>query len=152
MNIRHVFAWSFLMVPVFMQAQAGDWGVKKVNISAFNTMKFSQSKIEVHPGQTVELTLTNESDVPRSAMEHCWVLLKLGVDPVKYGNDLVKSEKDQKLAAALEKEVLVSTRDLGPRGTDTIKFAAPNQPGSYPYMCDSPMHCEDGMRGMLIVK
>lgn len=152
MNIRYVFVWSILMVAVLMRAQAGDWGVKKVNISAYNTLKFSESKIEVHPGQTVELTLTNQSYLPRSAMEHCWVLLKAGIDPVKYADELVKAEKDQGLAASLKKEILVSTKDLGPQETDIIRFTAPNQPGSYPYMCDSPMHCQDGMRGTLVVK
>lgn len=151
MKFTRLFLWS-LPLAMALQAHASELGPKKVTLSAYNTLKFSVSKIEVRPGQTVILTLKNDSYLPRTAMEHCWVLLKKGVDPNKYAVELIKAEKDKALAKKLETDVLVSTKDLGPQESDTITFTAPKDPGSYPYMCDSPMHCQDGMQGVLIVK
>jgi azurin len=48
-------------------------------------------------------------------------------------------------------DILCHTRILDPQKTTTIHFAAPAQPGRYPYLCTFPGHWMV-MRGVLIVE
>ena len=54
--------------------------------------------------------------------------------------------------ASLAGEVLAAIALVGARETGEVTFAAPLAPGSYPFLCSFPAHCQVGMRGELVVK
>jgi azurin len=126
--------------------------VETVAISAYDTMKFSLTQIEAHPGQKLRVQLTNEGTLPKEVMGHNWVLLKAGQDPVAYATAAIQAKNEGYEPMALADEVLASIPLLGSKETGEVTFAAPTTPGNYAFLCSSPGHCQVGMRGVLIVK
>jgi azurin len=135
-----------------MQAEPTSEPVKTVAISAYDTMKFSLTQIEVHPGQKLRVQLTNEGNLPKEVMGHNWVLLKAGLDPVAYSSAAIAAKAEGYQPMALADEVLASIPLLGSKETGEVTFTAPTVPGNYSFLCSSPAHCQVGMRGVLIVK
>lgn len=126
--------------------------VQTIAISAYDTMKFSLTQIEVHPGQKLRVQLTNEGNLPKEVMGHNWVLLKAGLDPIAYSTGAIAAKTEGYQPMALANEVLASIPLLGSKETGEVTFTAPTVPGNYPFLCSSPAHCQVGMRGVLIVK
>jgi azurin len=126
--------------------------VKTIAISAYDTMKFSVTQIEAHPGQKLRVQLTNEGSLPKSVMGHNWVLLKAGEDPIAYSTAATTAKDEDYQPTALADEVLATIPLLGAKETGEVTFTAPTVPGNYPFLCSSPAHCQVGMRGVLIVK
>ena len=123
-----------------------------VTISAFDTMKYSVTKIEAKPGQKVTVELKNEGTLPKATMGHNWVLLTAGSDPKAYSAAAIKAREQDYQPAALASEVLASIRLLGPKESAKTTFTAPSAPGTYPFLCSFPAHMQAGARGVLIVK
>lgn len=146
---------AFLLTSLSLLSIAGcalAEGDKSVSISAFDTMKYSVNKIEVHPGQKVVVELKNEGTIPKEAMGHNWILLKAGTDPVTYSTAAVTAKAENYQPRSYADKVLASIRLLGPKESATTTFTAPSTAGSYPYLCSFPAHCQAGMRGILVVK
>lgn len=125
---------------------------KTIAISAFDTMKYSVSKIEASPGQKITVVLTNGGNVPKIAMGHNWILLKAGVDPVKYATAAMAAKNEDYQPKSMSDKVLASIPLLGPKETGKTTFTAPTTPGSYAFFCSFPAHIQAGMKGLLIVK
>jgi len=126
-------------------------GAQTVKISAFDTMKFSVTKIAVHSGDKVTVTLTNEGNIPKEAMGHNWVLLQAGTDPNAYARLAVNAKADNYQPKALAGRVIAAIPVLGPKESGSVTFTAP-APGSYPFLCSFPAHCAAGMNGVLQVQ
>ena len=128
--------------------------MKTFEISAYDTLKFSVTEIDVHPGEKVRIRFTNEGSLPKDVMGHNWVLLKAGRDPVAYATSAAtaaaKGEGYQ--PRALADDVLASIPLLGSKQTAEVTFVAPTVPGNYSFLCSYPAHCQSGMRGTLVVK
>jgi len=152
MNIGRVFLPFGLILAMLVGSYAATSDVKVVKLDAYNTLRFSPNKIQVQPGQTVKLTLKNESDLPRTAMQHDWLLLRAGSDAKIYAKVALTDKADNYMPKSLAGEVIVGVSLLGPQESHTITFKAPETPGAYPFLCSSPGHSGDGMSGVLIVK
>jgi len=152
MNINRLFLPSVFFVILLAGIQASASDAKVISLSAYNTLRFIPNKIEVHPGQKIILTLKSESNIPRTAMQHDWVLLRAGSDPKAYARAALTAKADNYMPKALAGEVIVGVPLLGPQETRTVTFNAPTAPGSYPFLCSSPGHNDDGMNGVLVVK
>jgi azurin len=137
---------------MFAGITASASGAKTINISAFDTMKYSVNTIEVSPGEKVTVTLKNEGSMPKAAMAHNWVLLAAGMDPNAYSRLAMTAAANNYQPKALASRVLASIPLLGPGESGSVTFTAPSTPGSYPYLCSFPAHCGAGMNGVLIVK
>lgn len=124
--------------------------MKKVDIIAYNTLSFNQSKIEVTPNQKVVVTFKDES----TTLSHQWVLLNAGVDPGKFSRELMRAREGNGMGIpkALEKQIYAQSPMLPPGGSATVKFQAPAASGAYTYVCACGLHYEGGMSGKLIVK
>jgi len=121
-------------------------------LTANDTMKYNLTRLEVTAGQEVQLTLTNLGTLPKQSMAHNWILLKRGSDPAAYANAAVTHQAQDYFPPELAGEVLVHTRLLGPKQSDTITFKAPTEPGEYPFLCSFPAHYLTGMKGVLVVR
>lgn len=125
---------------------------KAVSISGFDTMKYSVTKIEAHPGERLTVELKNEGTMPKEAMGHNWILLKAGVDPQSYANSAITAKAENYQPKALADKVIASIRLLGPKEAGSVTFTVPSAPGTYAYLCSFPAHCQVGMKGVLVVK
>lgn len=125
---------------------------KTITIIATDSMKFSVTKIEASPGQKLVIELKNEGSAPKEAMGHNWILLKAGTDPVHYANSSIPAKAEDYQPKSLANQVLASTKLIGPKESTKTTFTAPTTPGTYPYLCSFPGHCQAGMRGVLVVK
>jgi azurin len=120
-------------------------------VTGNDTMKFNLTRLEVKAGQDVKITLTNVGNMPKAAMGHNLVVLKKGADPKAYVDAAVTAMATEYIPAALADQVIVHTKLLGPKQSDTITFKAPTEPGEYPFVCTFPAHYLSGMKGVLVV-
>jgi len=125
---------------------------KDVVIVANDQMKFSVTRIEVQPGQTLHVQLRNEGTLPKEVMGHNWILLKAGSDSATYAAAALSAAKDNYQPKALADQVLASIPLLGAKHNGEVTFNAPETPGTYAFLCTFPAHFQAGMRGELIVK
>ena len=114
-------------------------------------MKFNLSEIQAKPGEKLRVTLSNIGQTPKQAMGHNWVLLKPRADAEVNTFAIACATKARYYLPDDKSAVLVSTKILGPRETDTVEFAAPTTPGEYPFLCTFPGHFAM-MKGKLVVK
>ncbi|MDR3406431.1 MAG: plastocyanin/azurin family copper-binding protein [Chthoniobacter sp.] len=148
----HVLSLVLLTALAASGLQAANPGAKTVVISASDTMKYSVTSIEAHPGEKVTVQLKNDGTLPKEAMGHNWVLLKAGVDPQSYANSAITAKAEGFEPKALADKVIASIKLLGPKETGSVTFTAPSVPGNYAYLCSFPAHCQVGMKGVLVVK
>jgi azurin len=123
-----------------------------VNISAYDTMKYSLTKIVAHPGQKITVILKNEGNLPKAAMAHNWVLLSAGTDPNAYARLATNAKDTNYQPQMLSRRVIAAIPLLGPQESGSVTFKAPSTPGSYPFLCSFPAHCSAGMTGFLVVQ
>lgn len=123
-----------------------------VKIIAYDTMKYSVTKIEAQPGQKIVIELTSQGVAPKTVMAHNWILLKAGYDPIAYANAAIAAKAEDYEPKSLANQVIASIPQLGPKESGKTTFTAPKAPGTYSYLCSFPAHCLAGMRGVLVVK
>ena len=150
MKIKPTLLTLALIFSASICLQAAD--TVAVTISAFDTMKYSVSKIEAKPGQKVTVELKNEGSLPKATMGHNWILLKAGSDAKAYSTAAIKAREQDYQPPSLANQVLASIRMLGPKESSKTSFTAPSAPGTYPFLCSFPAHMQSGMKGALIVK
>ena len=154
MITRTIFLW--IILPLFSlaflaRASAAEPD-KTVVITAGDAMKFSVTRIDAQPGQTIHLLLKNEGTLPKQVMGHNWILLKAGSDVTAYATAAMSAKEQNYQPAALAGEVLAAIGLMGARETGEVSFVVPLAPGRYPFLCSFPAHCQVGMRGELVVK
>jgi len=123
-----------------------------IELSANDSMKFSQTRFEVSAGQEVKVTMTNLGTMPKVAMGHNFVLLKKGSDSKAFSDAAIMAAATDYVPAALADQVIAHTKLLGPKQSDEITFKAPTEPGEYPFLCTFPAHYLSGMKGVIVVK
>ncbi len=112
-------------------------------------MIYDKDEFSVRPGQAVKLILAN----PDLTMHNLVIarpgsLEKVGVA----GNEMAKDPTGlQKNYIPALKEVLWSTPQLRQNTSHVLRFRAPRDPGTYPYLCTFPGHWVI-MKGKMIVK
>lgn len=124
----------------------------KVEIKCNDTMKFDKTAFEVEVGKTVELTLTNEGNLPKAAMGHNLVILKPGTDVAAFAGKAMTAPQNEYIPTDEEAAAMVfaHTKVLGPAESDVITFT-PTEAGVYEYICSFPGHFAI-MRGTMTVK
>ena len=137
-----------LLSPIALHAA----GQKSVVISAYDTMKFSVTKIEASPGQKITVELKNEGTLPKEAMGHNWILLTAGANASAYVSAAIRAKAQNFQPSSLSSEVIASISLLGPKESAKVTFTAPKAPGNYTFLCSFPAHYQAGMSGLLVVK
>ena len=124
--------------------------VATFDLTANDTMKFNQTRLEVKAGQDVKVTLTNMGTLPKAAMGHNWVLLKQGVDLKAFTDGAIMAAATDYVPAS--DQVIAHTKLLGPKQSEEVSFKAPAEAGEYHFLCTFPGHYLAGMTGVLVVK
>ena len=113
-------------------------------------MRFTLEKFSVKAGAPIKLVFTNSDSTPHNIIicqpgsanaigEAAAEMAKLP-EAVNSMNFVPRSDK-----------IVIASKMLTTRTTDTLRFRAPTQPGQYPFICSFPGHYIL-MRGTMIVQ
>ncbi len=125
---------------------------RTIDIVATDDMKYSVTTITAKPGEQLRVRLAARGKLPKVAMAHNFVLLKIGTDILKLLKDGAPSRETDFIPPSMMGNVLARTRMAGAGEAVQIVFTAPAKPGKYPYICTFAGHYQAGMKGTLIVK
>lgn len=126
--------------------------VRVVQITGDDTMKFNVSTITARRGEQIRLRLTSKGTMPKIAMAHNVVVLKVGTNLDKFATAGLAHRATDFIAPEFASSVIAKTAMAGPGETVEVVFAAPAKPGSYPFVCTFAGHYQNGMKGTLVVK
>ena len=152
-----VISLVVLSMPASPVATAGQ-GAKPaaaprtVEIIGGDDMKFSVTSIPAKPGETLRIRLVSKGTLPKIAMAHNVVVLKLGAKQIDFANAAAMASTTAYIPQDMKDQVLAATALAGPGETVDVTFKVPTAPGSYPYLCTFPGHFAAGMRGTIVVK
>jgi azurin len=130
----------------------GAGAVRTVEIFGTDDIKYSVTSIPAKPGEQLRIRLVSKGTMPKIAMAHNWVLLKLGASPVKFIQAGATARATDFIAPEVKDQVIAATTLAGPGETVEVTVKVPTAPGSYPFVCTFPGHFQAGMRGTLDVK
>ena len=128
-------------------------GVAQVRIGGTDSIEYTLDQFEVEAGQTVELTFTHEGRLPVEQMGHNVVILQPGMDYMEFGARAMEvggSPENDYLPEEMRSEVVAYTDMIGGGETVSITFTAPEEPGSYAFLCTFPGHFAT-MNGVMTV-
>ena len=126
--------------------------VRTVEITGGDDMKYSLTSIPAKPGETIKIKLVSKGTLPKIAMAHNFVLLKLGAKQLDFVNAAAMARATDFIPPDMKDQVLGATALAGPGETVEVTIKVPAAAGSYPYMCTFPGHFAAGMKGTLEVK
>jgi azurin len=125
---------------------------RPIDIIGTDDMKYSVTTITAKPGEQLRVRLIARGKVPKVAMAHNFVLLKIGTDILKFLADGAPHRATDFIPPSGTASILAKTGLAGPGETVQVTFTAPKKPGKYPYICTFPGHYQSGMKGTLVVK
>lgn len=125
---------------------------RTIDIVGTDDMKYSVTTITAKRGETIRIRLAAKGILPKVAMAHNFVLLKIGTDILKLLQEGAPHRATDFIAPASMSHVIAKTALAGPGETVQVTFKVPEKPGKYPYICTFAGHYQAGMKGTLIVK
>ena len=125
---------------------------RTVDIVGTDEMKYSLTTITAKPGEQLRVRLAVKGVIPKIAMAHNFVLLKLGTNIEKLLADGAPHRATDFISPAMMSSVIAKTALAGPGETVQVTFTVPTKPGRYPFLCTFAGHYQAGMKGFLIVK
>lgn len=120
-------------------------------IKIFNGKQYLMlNQIKAKPGEQLRIRLTTLSQLKPEMMSHNWVLLDRNVDAQVFVN--AATRENDYLPSGREENIIAYTELAGPGKTVEVTFTAPEEAGSYDFLCSFMAHFAAGMRGKLIVQ
>lgn len=138
--------------PAAKAAPKAAGGVRTVEITGSETMKYDVTEITAKPGEKIHVVLKAIGSMPKIAMGHNFVLLKAGASPQEVSNAAFNARDTDFIPAAMKDKILAFTKVAGGGETVDVTFTAPAKAGKYDYLCTFPGHFAAGMKGTLTVK
>jgi azurin len=123
-----------------------------IEIIGTDDMKFSVNTINAKRGEQLRVRLISKGAMPKIAMAHNFVLLKLGTSQIKFAEAAAQARPTDFIPPDMKNQVIAHTGLAGAGETVEVTFKVPAAAGSYPYICTFPGHFAAGMRGNLVVK
>ena len=127
-------------------------GARTVELTGGDDMKFNLTTIQAKPGETLRVVLKSTGTLPKMAMGHNFVVVKLGTDVAEFNKAAMMAGATEYVPQDQKAQIIGSTKLVGPGETIEVTFKVPAKAGSYPYMCTFPGHFAAGMKGQLVVK
>jgi azurin len=143
-----VLGASFVPLPLAAQAAAP----RTIDLVSSDDMKYDKTTILAKPGEQIRIRLTPKGKMPKIAMAHNVVVLKLKTDAAAFVNAGMTARATDFIAPDKKALVIAATPLAGNGEAVEITFKVPTVPGSYPYVCTFPGHFAAGMKGALLVK
>lgn len=131
---------------------SADPKVRTVEIIATDDMKYSVNRIAASRGEQLRIRLTSKGTIPKIAMAHNVVVLKLGTNELKFITAGAPNRASDFIASEMKDRVLAATPLAGPGEVVEVTFKVPSTTGTYPFVCTFPGHFQAGMKGTLVVK
>ena len=125
---------------------------RTVDIIATDDMKYSLDTITAKPGETIKIRLMAKGVIPKIAMAHNVVVLKLGTDVLRLLKEGAPHRGTDFIPPDMLSAVIAKTALAGPGEMMQVTFKVPAKPGRYPFICTFAGHYQAGMKGTLIVK
>jgi len=125
---------------------------RTVELTGDDKMKYNVAELTAKPGETLRIVLKNVGTMPKMAMAHNFVLLKLGTDQVEFTKAAFNARDTDFIPAAMKDAVIGHTATAGPGETVEVTLKVPAKAGSYPFLCSFPGHFALGMKGTLVAK
>lgn len=125
---------------------------RTIEIIGGDDMKFSITKIEAKPGETLKIRLVSKGTLPKVAMAHNVVVLKPTANQLKFVNAAGLARATDFIPTEMKDQILAATTMAGPGETVEVTFKVPAAPGAYPFICTFPGHFAAGMKGTMTVK
>ena len=138
--------------PAAQAAKPAAGGARVVEITGADDMKYSVTTIDAKPGETLRIKLTNKGTLPKIAIAHNFVLLKLGAKQIDFANAAALARATDFIPPDMKDQVLAASTLTGPGETAEVTVKIPSAAGSYPFLCSFPGHFAAGMRGNIVVK
>jgi azurin len=126
--------------------------VRTVDLVGTDQMKYDVTQITAKRGEQLRVRLTTKGTMPKIAMAHNFVLLKLAANPVKFVTAGAQARQTDFIAPETKDQVIAATALAGAGETVEVTFKVPNAAGKYPFLCTFPGHFQAGMKGNLVVK
>ena len=126
--------------------------VRVLDIVGTDDMKYSVTTITARRGETLKIRLVAKGVIPKVAMAHNVVVLKVGTDILKLLKDGAPHRGTDFIPPEMKDAVIAKTPLAGPGETVQVIFTVPSKPGKYPFICTFAGHYQAGMKGTLIVK
>ena len=133
-------------------AAASDPHPRTVAIIGTDDMKYNLNTIEARAGETLRIRLTVRGVMPKVAMAHNVVILKIGTDIDRLLKEGAPFRESDFIPPAMKTAVIAKTPFAGPGETVQVAFTVPTKPGKYPFLCTFAGHYQAGMKGTLVVK
>jgi len=122
-----------------VQQALGELGVQVVRLATLpHRMSYDQERIIVQAGKTVEMIFSNPDLMPHNfaitqagALEEVGLLAEANAQKPEFAANGFIPQSDK---------ILVASRLLQPRESQTFSFKVPDKPGVYPYVCTYPGH------------
>ena len=153
--MRLLAALSLLLVSVSFSPPAVATSAdptRSVDIIGSDDMKYSITTLTARRGEMLRIRLISKGTIPKVAMAHNVVVLKLGTDVLKLLKDGAPHRGTDFIPPAMMDTVIAKTPFAGPGETVEVTFTVPAKPGQYPFLCTFAGHYQAGMKGTLIVK
>ena len=128
--------WLTKKIPNRWQTKLGN--AREISIKALDNLQFSTKVLQAKPGEVIKLKFTNPDVVP-----HNWALLQPGtLEKVgDLANRLIGAPDAYLKQYVPDTDAVICYTDIVDPGSEfAIYFAAPSQPGKYPYLCTFPGH------------
>jgi azurin len=125
---------------------------RAIDIVATDDMKFSVTTVNARPGEQIQIRLAVKGTIPKIAMAHNVVVLKIGTDITRLVTDGAAHRATDFIPPAMAGSVIAKTPMAGPGETVQVIFTAPAKPGRYPFICTFAGHYQAGMKGILVVR
>lgn len=126
--------------------------VRTVDITGTDDMKYSVTTITAKRGEQLRIRLTSKGVIPKVAMAHNVVVLKIGTDILALLKEGAPHRGTDFIPPSMKDAVIAKTAFAGPGETVQMTFTVPAKPGRYPFICTFAGHYQAGMKGILIVK
>jgi azurin len=118
---------------------------RTIQIVGTDDMKYSVTTITAKPGEALQIRLTSKGVMPKVAMAHNFVLLKIGTDILKLLQEGAPHRATDFIAPSGMSSVLAKTSLAGAGETVQVTFKAPAKPCRYPNICTFAGHYQAGM-------
>ena len=102
---------------------------RTVDIVGTDDMKYSVTTITAKPGEVLTIRLMAKGTMPKIAMAHNVVVLKLGTDVLKLLKDGAPHRATDFIPPAMAGAVIAKTPFAGPGDTVKVTFTVPSKPG-----------------------
>jgi azurin len=126
-------------------------GVRTVEITGGDDMKYSVTEIPAKAGETLRIRLTSKGTLPKVAMAHNVVVLKPTAKQLDFVNAAAMARATDFIPPDMKDQVMGATGLAGPGETVEVTVKIPSA-GKYPYLCTFPGHFAAGMRGTIVAK